>query len=240
MFSELFPQLGRGVAPADRPWSFVALLQMPRDSCFHLLNAVEVSRSQDFSLQGREYNLDLVEPGRILGQPVNLDGERQPQAFGPAFNLFRGMGRTGVQDEMQDTDVSSPEAGKDHTQELLKIDKTLAREEAGHRFSRMHQESGEKIGDAQPLVATPALQGFAWAGGNNPAGNTQGLDAGLFIRTDEDFPAFGQFLGLLVKIEDDGGSFQKQRVGRLLPGAMLPGLDPILAQPSADGARTDA
>lgn len=136
---------------------------------------------------------------------------------------------------MQDTDVFGPETGKDHVKKVLEVNETLALKKTGHRFSRMNQKPCEKIGNTKSLVAAPALQGFTWTGRNNSAGDAQSLNAGLFIRADENFPALRQCLGLLVKIEYDGGSFQKQRGGRLLPRAVLPRLDFILAQPLTYG-----
>jgi hypothetical protein len=66
-----------GVGPPDRLSPAVALGEEGQDALTHVGSAVKVIGRERLPLQLAEHDLDLVEPGGIDRQPMEVDGERQ-------------------------------------------------------------------------------------------------------------------------------------------------------------------
>jgi hypothetical protein len=89
-------------------------------------------RGQGFTLQQAEPNLNLVQPGSILGQLNHLHGKRPSLLLlllkQPGLQLFGRMGRAVIEDQPDFFDPALDRFGHNHLQkEGLKIGKTLAR-----------------------------------------------------------------------------------------------------------------
>lgn len=196
---------------------------------------MEISGRKEFSLKRREYDFRLVQPGSVDGQPVNFDFEWKIEAFNPAFDLLGSMGRAVIQNQMKNFNSFRPETTKDHQEEPLEINETLALQKADHRFPVMNQKRGEEIGNPLPQIPGADPKAVSAACRRNAAGVSQSLNAGFLISADNRLSALGQLLGPLVEIQNNGGSLQKSGVSRFLPGLMLPGFDFLLAKPFSYG-----
>src|SRR5262245_52459773 len=96
---------------------------------------------------------DLVEPGRVDGQPMEVDGGRQVQAREPRRQALGRMRGAVVQDEVQAANPAAPDTVEGQRDEVLELDEALALEAAGQGFARVRQETGEQLHGAPALVA---------------------------------------------------------------------------------------
>lgn len=201
---------------------------------------MKVSGRKEFPLKGGEDNLRLVQPGGVDWEPMDLNSEGKMKALNPTLNLLGGMGGAVIQNQMKDLNAFRPEAGEYHQEEPLEINETLAFQKADHGFSAVNQKRGKKVGDALPQITGADANSMPVARRRDASGIAQCLDAGLLIGADNRLSPLDQRLGLLVEIQNHGGSFQESWVGRFLPGLMLPGFYFLLAKPLSDGGWGDA
>ena len=225
----MFSEFGRGVAPRNRFGVPIALSQVTQHLRFEFLAILEVPRGEDVSLESGEDQLHLIQPRGVDGQPMDVDSEREVKAPNPRLDLLGRMGRSVVQDEMEHRDPLTPEAAEEHVAEPLEVHEPLALKTPRQGLALMDQQRGEEIESALPCVAGADPQGLAGTGRQDATGHLQRLDAGLLIRTDDDCAVLDERMGLLVEPQHGGGLLQEAGIGGLLPGAVLPGLDAVLA-----------
>ena len=231
---------GRGVAPLNRLGLQIALSEVVHHPGFQLMAIGEVTRGQDLSLERREDDLDLIQPGGVDRQPVDADLEGKLQRPNPSPDLLGSMGGAVVQNQLEDSEALCPETLEDHLQEVLEFQEALTGEAADHRLSGVDEPSCEQMQDALAHVAGSVAHRRAGLGGIDSACGQQGLHAGLLIRADDDLSPSSQGFGSLMQVQNNRGLFEELRVGRLLPGVPLPGLDLLLPKPTANGRGSDA
>lgn len=227
-------QLDHGITPGDRLRMSVAFLEVRQNAAFQLRAIVHVTGRQDLALERREDQFDLIQPRRVDGEPVDANFEGELETTNPRLDLLGRMGRPIVQDEMQHRDPLTPEAAEEHVAEDLEIHEALTLKTAGEGLPLMDQQRGEEVEDAMSRVASPDSHGLTRLGSRDAAGHLQRLHAGLLIGTDDEFPTSSKLASVFVEIQDHGGLLQEPGVGRSLPRVVLPGLDPILAEPRPD------
>ena len=225
----MFSELGRCVAPLNGCGMPIAFSQVPEHPLCQFLSILEVRRRQHMPLESGEHQLHLVQPRGVDGQPMDADGEREPQTANPRLDLLGGVSRPVVQDQVHEADIVTPEAAKEHPEEPLEVHEALALKTAGEGRSLVDQQRGEEVENALPFVAGADSHRLARAGRQDATGHLQGLDAGLLIRADHDRPVLNERMGLLVEPQHGGGLLQEAGIRGLLPRAVLPGFDVVCA-----------
>jgi len=225
----VFSELGRCVAPLNRRGMSIAFGQVMQHALFQFRPILEVLRGQDVSLEGGEDQLHLIQPGGIDGEPMDADSEGQSEAANPRRDLLGRMGRPVVQDQVQESDLVTPQTAEEHPTELLEVHEALALKTAGEGLSLMDQQRGEEVENTLPLVAGADPQGLTCAGSQDATGHLQRLDAGLLIRAHHDRPLLDECVGLLIESQHDRGLLQEAGIRGPLPGTVLPGFDAVLA-----------
>ena len=130
---------------------------------------------------------------------------------------------------MHEADLLTPEAAKEHPAEPLEVHEALALKTAGEGLALVNQQRGEEVENALPLVAGSAAHRLVGAGRRDSTGRLQRLDAGLLIRTDHNRTVLDEPMGLLIEPQHRGGLLQEAGIRGLLPRAVLPGFDAVLA-----------
>src|SRR4051794_34677817 len=87
----------------------------------------KVIGSEQVPLHLAEDNLDLIEPARVLGQPVQAHLKGQFQRREPGPELLGGVGGAVVEDQMKDFAPRTERTLKEGQQEGFAIDKFLRR-----------------------------------------------------------------------------------------------------------------
>ena len=190
---------------------------------------------QGLPLQLAEHDLDLVEPGGVDRQPMEVDGKRQVQAREPRRQALGRVRGAVIQDEVQAANPAAPRTAEEQLEEALELDEALALEAAGQGVAGVHQQAGEQLHGASALIAIGHVDRAAGVRGRGAPAGLPGLDGGLLIRADDHVTLPGQRVGALVERQDRDGPFQKTRVSRPLPAVVLPGLDAIGPEPALDG-----
>ena len=157
-----------GIAPLDGSRRSVALCEKRQRPIFYQGQAGEVIRCQDLLLEQAKDDLNLIEPGRVHGQPMDADVEAEPQGANPGSQLLGRMGGPIIENEMQHANSLAPEAGEEHPQEDLKFAEALALKTPREGFPAMHQEAREELHSALTLIAVPDMKGMAGACGVVP------------------------------------------------------------------------
>ena len=127
---DLGQQLLTGVAPLDRLSPSVALGEVAQDALADVIGALEVIGRERLPLQLAEDDLDLVQPGGVDGQPMEVDGKWQAQDREPGGQTLGRMRRAVVQDEVQAANPAAPDTTKEQLEEVLELNEALAREAA--------------------------------------------------------------------------------------------------------------
>lgn len=217
------------------------MFEMTHESGLDFVRVLKIVRREHVALHMRKNDLNLIQPGGVDRQPVNLDPEWQAEALDPLFDLLGRMGRAVIQDQMQNSDLLAPEAAEEHLEEGLEFfAESFSIKAAGQGFTRMNQKRGEQLDGPFALVAVAHQTGTSGSRGTSAAGGLAGLDGCLFIRADHDVSVGRQLLGPFVKPQDRDGLFKEPGISRFLPASELPRLDVIGAQPATNGGGRDA
>ena len=166
---------------------------------------------------------------------MNADLEGKLEIQNPLPDLLGGMGGTIVQDQMENSDALRPEILENHQEKILELHEPLPGEAPGHRLAGVHQQSRKQVQDSLPLVAGSVPHRCAGLGGIDSASKGQRLHARLLIGADAALSPSSQDACSFIEIQNDRGFCEEFRVGRLLPGMALPGLDLLLPEPLPDG-----
>ena len=213
----------------------VSSFEVAHEDVFNFIGVLKIVRRQDVALNMGKDDLNLIQPGRMDRQPVDLDPEGQSQALDPLFDLLGRMRGTIVQDQMQDADLLAPETAEEHMEEGLKFfTEPFSVKTAGQGFAGVDQKGGEQLDGAFTLVAVADQEGSSRSRRPGTARRLAGLNRGLLVRADHDVTDGSQLSGTLVEPQDGDGLFQEPGIGRLLPTAELPGFDVIGTQPAPD------
>jgi len=207
----------------------VAFGQVAQHLRFEFLSILEVPRGQDVPLEGGEDQFHLIQPRGVDRQPMDADFEREPESPKPRLELFGGMGRPIVQAQVHEADLLTPEAAQEHLEEPLEVHEALTLKTPRQGFPLMDQQRGEEVQDALPRVARAHSQGRTRVGSDDPTGDPQRLDTRFLIRTDDDRALLDEHVGMLVEPQHDRGLLQEAGIRGLLPRAVLPGFDVVLA-----------
>ena len=102
-----------------------------QDVLSQIAQSFEMIGLQKLVLQDAEPDLNLIQPGSIDGQLVDLDVQRPSVAFNlflqPTFELLRGVSRAVIQDQGQGMDATVQGFGNHRSQkESLKVHEALA------------------------------------------------------------------------------------------------------------------
>jgi hypothetical protein len=88
----------------------------------------------------------------------------------------------------------------------------------------VHQQAGEQLHGAFPLIPVADMYSMAGGGGGRAAGSLSSLDGCLLVRADDDVAFPAQLLRSLVQVENGDRLLKEPRIRGLLPAAILPGL----------------
>jgi hypothetical protein len=202
--------------------------------------AREITGREQVALDFAKDDLDLIEPTRVLGEPVQADLEGQLQRRQPRGKLLGRVGRTVVENQMQDGDPDTERTLKERVQEGFEIDELLGRAGLGEGQPAGHDQRTEELQRAHPFIAIGHLHHFPRGGGFRGGDALARLNGGLFVSTDDEFPVRLPGRGLRVEVEPRPGFLDKLRIGRVLPRMIAPGLHLVGSQPAANRARRDA
>ena len=213
------------------------------DQC---LDAVKVIRSQQFALQDTEPNFDLIQPRRILGQPIDLDRERPSMllrlVLQPRPQPFRGVSRAIIQN--QDHSMNATLYRRWHNDfgdEGLKIDEAFMRATLAVDLSISYTQSGEQLDSTAASITWRDLHWLAGAGRAWSLLPLSSLNRGLFIQANQPTTLRHQFLRPSVKLQYRSRPDQKgRRIQNVLPGMIPPRLDLFGRQPTPHRASRDA
>jgi hypothetical protein len=197
--------------------------------------SVEVVGHERLPLELAEYDLDLVQPGSMDRQPMDLDFEGEGERLDPGRQPLGGMSRAVVQDQVQRSDPPTPDAGHEHSQKDLEFDEPLSPKTPRQRFARVDQQAGKQLHGAFSLVAVAEVRRPAGAGRRRAPAGLASLDGCLLVGADDDVAFPGERVRPLVEIQNGDRLLQEPRVGRLLPAAVLPGLDLVGLEPALNG-----
>jgi len=231
----LLLQWSHRVTPLDGFGMLVPLSEVRQQGCFQVVEIRKVVRRQDLPLERGEHDFDLIQPGGMDRQPMDMDGERQPEGLDPRLQPLGRVGGPVVHDQVQDADAVAPETLEHHAEKRLEVDEALARPAPGNRLARVDQQPRKQLQRPFPLVSISRAQRMPRTGGRNASRELSGLDRRLLIGTHDDLASSGELLRLGVEVQDDRGLFQEARIGRLLPRVVLPRLDLVFAQPAGNG-----
>jgi hypothetical protein len=112
-------QLPGGARPADRLSPSVALGEEAQDALADMVGTLEVVGRQGLPLELAEHDLDLVEPGGVDRQPMEVDGKRQVQAREPSRQALGRVCGPVVQDEGQAANPAAPRTAEEQLEEAL-------------------------------------------------------------------------------------------------------------------------
>jgi len=79
---------------------FVSLVEVSQQGRLQLAAGAEVVGGQHLALHRAEHELNLIQPRRVHGEPVELDGTRQPQRPEPDRKLLGSMGGAVVENQV--------------------------------------------------------------------------------------------------------------------------------------------
>lgn len=232
---EFRQECSRGIAPLNWPSGSIALSEKVKDAALHTPRSVEVIGHEHLLLELAENDLDLVQPGGMDRQPMDLDFEGEGERLDSGRQPLGGMSRAVVQDQVQRSDALTPDAGHEHSPKDLKFDEPLSPKTPRQRFASVDQQAGKELHGAFSLVAVAEVHRPAGAGGHRVPAGLAGLDGRLLVGADDDVALPGQPLRPLVEIQYGNRLLQKPRGGRLLPTAVLPGLDLVGLEPALNG-----
>jgi hypothetical protein len=112
---------------------------------------------QNVSLQFAKHDLHLIEPARILRQPVDPHFECEVQARDPAAQLLGGVRRTVIQDQMQHSQPSAVRAREQLFEERLELDESRPLFASSEGQPRSHHERAEQLQCASRDLASRHL-----------------------------------------------------------------------------------
>ena len=233
-------ELFDGVRPSHRFGIPISFFEVAHEDSLDFISVLEIVRRQDVALHMRKDNLDLIQPGRMDRQPVDLDPERQVQAFDPFFDLFGRMRGAVVENQMQDADLLAPETAEEHLEEGLEITEALSIETTRQSFAAIDQQRREQLDRSLALIAIADQGRASRTRRSGAAYSLASLKGGLFIGAHDDMTDGRQLLSPFVEPQDGNGLFQKLGIGRFLPASELPGFDVFSAQPAPNGGGRDA
>lgn len=199
------------------------------------MDVFEVVGRQHLSLKLAEDNLDLIKPGGMNGEPMNLDLEGKLKRGDPGSQLLAGMSGAVIEDEMKALDILTPQASEDRSQETLEINEAFPREAPRQGFTGSHLKGGEELDGSLAFISIADLEATPRPGRAHAALKLPGLNRWFFIRTDDDMTRPSQVVGLGVKIQDRDGLLQESGIGGFLPGVEPPGFDLVGLEPAPQG-----
>lgn len=140
------------------------------ERAFEILCAKKVIGLQVFALKYTEPDFDLIQPGRIGGQPEHP--KMQSLATGaflltePSFELLGSVRRAIIEDEGHRVDAPSQGFGNDLLlHKGLEIDKALALAADSIDLAIGDRESSEQMAGTATMVASFVEHRLAWVGG---------------------------------------------------------------------------
>ena len=75
----------------------IPFFEMAHEDGFDFIGVLKVIRREHVALHMGKDDLDLIQPGRVDRQPVDLDPEGQAEALDPGFDLFGRVRGTVIQ-----------------------------------------------------------------------------------------------------------------------------------------------
>src|SRR6516165_12476762 len=119
---DLGEQLLTGVGPLDRLSPSVALGEEAHDALADVIDALEVVGRERLPLQLAEHDLDLIQPGGVDGQPMDVEGKGQVQAREPGGQPPGRMRGAVVQDQVQAANPAAPDTAEQQLAEAWELD----------------------------------------------------------------------------------------------------------------------
>src|SRR5215468_684691 len=189
----------------------------------------EIVRGEEVTLRFAEDDLDLIEPTGVRRQPVNPDFKGQRQRRNPRSELFRGMRRAIIENQMDNLQACAQGTLKQLQQKGFEIGKLSPAAGPCKRQPRSDYQGTEQLHGAHPFIPIRDVEGVSWRrslGGTDPLAS---LDGGLLITAHHRFALRCQRLGVFVEIEYRSGLVHKMWISRVLPGVKAPGFDLVRA-----------
>ena len=142
----------------NRSGSPVVMTDEDQDGLLQVWQGVKVIGLQHLALQDTEPELDLIEPGRVLGQPVDLHLKRPGTSFclglQPGFQSFRRVRGPVIQNQGQGVHPTLPGRRDDRVQQKrLEVDKPFPGPTLAVHLPVGDTQPGEELQSALPLVA---------------------------------------------------------------------------------------
>src|SRR5712691_226520 len=190
MRSDFLFKLLDGIGPVDRFGRLIVIGDVLVERGFQGRGTDKMIGLQMFALQDTEPDFDLIQPGRIGRQPMQL--EVQSPVTGaflllePAFELLRRVGGAIVQDEGHRVDPPPKGFGNDHLLEKgLEIDKALALAAGSVDLAISHGQSGKQMACTTTMIPCFMEHRLAWACWARRLFPLACLDGSFLIQTDQ-------------------------------------------------------
>jgi hypothetical protein len=141
---------------------------------------------------------DLIQPGSIDRQPMEVGGEWQVERPDPGRQALGGMRGAVVQDHVETANPPTPDTAEEHPQEALELDEPLALKAARQGFASVHQQAADQLDRALALIAIRQVQWPAGPRRGRAPARLPGLDRRLLVRADDEVARPGEPLGAFV------------------------------------------
>ena len=123
----------------------------------------KIVRGEDVPLHLAEDDLDLIQPTGVRRQPVNPDFKGQRQRRNPRSQLFRGMRRAVIENQMDDLQARTQGALKQLQQEGFEVGKRFAAACPGEGQARSDYQRTEQLHRAHPFIPVGDVDGHPGA-----------------------------------------------------------------------------
>ncbi len=199
----------------------------------------EIVGRQDFSLNDREIDLDLVEPTGVDG---SVDEDRVGPFGAEAFDRFLApMSGTVVHDPEDAASGFVGLLGHDFSDEAFHRSNPVLDFAAAEDLGTMDVPSSQISPGAFTKVLVLDSGRAVRSGRQSRLLPASGLNAGLFVRRDDKVMSaqWSALPNAVVEIEDGAGFGRKVGIAREDPASMLPGAEGIAAEPAPQGGAAD-
>ena len=199
----------------------------------------EIVGRQDFSLNDREIDLDLVEPTGVDG---SVDEDRVGPFGAETFDRFLApMSGTVVHDPEDAASGFVGLLGHDFSDEAFHRSNPVLDFAAAEDLGTMDVPSSQISPGAFTKVLVLDSGRAVRSGRQSRLFPASGLNAGLFVRRDDKVMSaqWSALPNAVVEIEDGAGFGRKVGIAREDPASMLPGAEGIAAEPAPQGGAAD-
>src|SRR5258707_2146890 len=246
MLSEFLLKLLNGIGPLDRFGCLIVISDVFLQRSFESIGTEKVIGLQVFALQETEPDFDLIQPGGVGGQPMDLKmGPSVTHLFlllEPAFELLGRVSCSIIENEDHGMDLTAQRFGNDLLlHKGLEIDKTFAASTRSVDVAISHRKSSKQMTGTTTMIACFVQHGLASMRCTRRLLTLTGLNGGFLIQADQPDTLTQEGLGLTISVQDWTGSLQKgDGIMNVLPGVIAPGTKTFCLQPATHRAARNA